>query len=114
MRPVPAQTIRDRHSLVTALTALTAPPRRTCARSFLEGLSRDELSYIADFLGARTLDPTLRSCADRQLTARCIEKFHQAAAQTSPDSSHKMILLLEYLALVELHPKSFATHGGNA
>ena len=48
---------RERASLVTAISSMSASGRREAARRFLEGLSTDELQYIAAYFGARLLEP---------------------------------------------------------
>ena len=118
MRSVNVQARSDRASLVTALVSLTAVNRRPTTRHFLEGLSGDELRYIAAYLGARILDPTLNPVASRDLTAECIERFQRAAAcrASHRNIEHKMIVLLEYLTMSELKtaPNAFAAGRGSA
>jgi len=64
----------------------------------VEGLSADELQFIAEFLGACVLDPAGQSCPSRAQWAERIARYQQASAgRGSPDREHKMILLLEYL-----------------
>jgi hypothetical protein len=101
------------------LISLTHDARRTATQQFLEGLSSDELRYIADFLGARLIEPELCRKGNRDLTARAIERYQKLCnchKSTSPDVCHKMILLLEYLATSELtvSTKSFPAAGGRA
>ncbi len=76
------------------------------------------MRYIAAYLGARILDPTLSPAASRNLTAECIERFQRAAACRAPHRNveHKMILLLEYLTMSELKtaPHAFAAGRGSA
>jgi len=95
--------VHDRSDLVHALTVLTSNQRRS--RRFLEGLSTDELRYIAEFFGATTLDPELRPRKGRAAMARRVEMFQERAAGSgetpSSSASHKMILLLEFLSLDE-------------
>jgi hypothetical protein len=55
------------------------------ARRFLQGLSSDELQFIAEYLGACILEST---GPYRGSAGYCPE---------TPDQDHKMILLLEYL-----------------
>ncbi|MFB3827346.1 MAG: hypothetical protein ACE15B_11285 [Bryobacteraceae bacterium] len=77
-------------ALVTALAACASERQRAKARRFLQGLSCDELQYIADYFGACILeeDPaTLR---------------RYCGASVSPgahlnDREHKIVLLMEYL-----------------
>ena len=74
------------------------------ARRFLEGLSDDELRYIADFHGASLLDPNLRPAENREATALRIERFQRLNPGRGPQTSHKMILLLEFLSLTRVAP----------
>jgi hypothetical protein len=74
-----------RSALVTALLACSDSSLKTKARRFLQGLSSDELQFIAEYLGACILEST----GPRQGSAGyCPE---------TPDRDHKMILLVEYL-----------------
>jgi hypothetical protein len=79
-----------RSALVTALMACSDRSLKTDARRFLEGLSSDELQFIAAYLGARILE-----------SAECRRGSGQSSelpyCQMTPDRDHKMILLLEYL-----------------
>jgi len=66
----------------------------------LQGLSRDELQYIAEFLGACVLESLGRSALSRRELADGIAHFEQvrrASPDSGSDQEHKMILLLEYL-----------------
>ena len=92
--------------------------RRASAKEFLEGLSTDELQYIAAYFGARTLDPKM---GDRTVTrghrAREIQRYErgrtekleyfsaqgrtQTGTQRASAVSHKMIVLLEFLTVSE-------------
>lgn len=93
--------------------------RRDSMRRFLEGLSTDELQYIAEYLGCRLLDPQTEAIhCDRNGLAVDVERFQfsrrprraaiaaaggtQVAVRNGADIAHKMILLLEYLSLSEL------------
>lgn len=69
---------------------------------FLEGLSSDELLYIADYLGARVLDPGLAPGRSRHLAAETVLRYQQSCRGNEPVRSHKMILLLEFLKRTEL------------
>jgi len=92
--------------------------RQESAREFLEGLSTDELQYIAAYFGARTLDPELSdSITTRQCRARAIERYEESratmqvsehasskirtATKLAADVSHRMIVLLEFLTINE-------------
>jgi hypothetical protein len=87
--------------------------RQIAAQRFLEGLSSDELQYIAEFVGASCLDPDLKPGGTRDLAARCIERFQQMSTPCSC-SSHKMILLLEFLSINTKRTGSFRALGGVA
>jgi hypothetical protein len=87
-----------RSTLVAALVSCADSPHKSQARRFVEGLSADELQFIAEFLGACVLDPASQSCPSRAQWAERIARYQQASAgRGSPDREHKMILLLEYL-----------------
>jgi len=89
-----------RSALVIALAAAADSSRRNRARKFLQGLSGDELQYIADFLGACILEATA-DCPGPAV-AGCIHEFQRArrsccSPESASDQDHKMILVLEYL-----------------
>lgn len=114
MGQVNASTSHDRITLVNALADLSRGLRKPSTRSFLEGLSRDELIYIADFFGARVLDPDLNPGVTRSAAALCVQRFQQAySGDMAPHCCHKMILLLEFLSLTQL-PGAFVARGGQA
>lgn len=88
--------VARRQDLVAALAACADFACQTKARSFLSGLSADELQFIADFQAACILESSCwRRCTRPQLAAR-IADFQRSRGAT-PDPDHKMILLLEYL-----------------
>ncbi len=90
-----------RTALVAALVSCADSPHRSQARRFVQGLSSDELQFIAEFLGACVLDSAGNPCASRAQLAERITRYQQASdgcrARRSADRDHKMILLLEYL-----------------
>lgn len=93
---------------------------------FLEGLSIDELQYIAEYLGCRLIDPSQETAqCDRNRLAVDVERFQfgrhtrppaaapsrartQVAVRRGADVAHKMILLLEYLSMSELGDRRLA------
>ncbi len=87
--------------------------RRPAAQRFLEGLSSDELRYIADFVGASCLDPDLKPGQTRDLMASCIERYQSLAGKPGA-CCDKMILLLEFLSLNTVRASSFRALGGVA
>jgi hypothetical protein len=77
--------------LISAISACADQQAQRKARRFLEGLSTDELQYIAEFLGACMLaswECSVVPCgtADRVESRGCLA-----------DREHKMILLWECL-----------------
>ena len=114
-----------RDSLVAALVACSDQPLKSEARRFLDGLSSDELQFIAEFLGSCMLESPVGCGRTRAELAERIARFQRpradraqnlgaenvgaesvgaqnAGAQNagwmrSTDQEHKMILLLEYL-----------------
>jgi hypothetical protein len=89
-----------RSTLVRALVSCADNPHRTRARRFVQGLSADELQFIAGFMGACLLD-SAHHCLSRAQWAERIARYQQASAGCHPsrsaDLEHKMILLLEFL-----------------
>lgn len=113
--------VTERTTLVEALSSMSKLGRRRTARDFLEGLSTDELKYIAGYFGARTLDPGLgnetatrgsRACEiQRYERTRARKVMHasggtRTATKLSSAVSHKMIVLLEFLSVSERTPSS--------
>lgn len=108
--------------------------RRQPAREFLEGLSSDELKYIAAYFGARTLDPKLSSQTATRGSRACeIQRYERTrgrkVVRTSEHGgtrtttkltsavSHKMIVLLEFLTVSERvasSPQSWPAAAGSA
>jgi hypothetical protein len=87
-----------RSNLVTALVSYAGSPHKSQARHFVQGLSSDELQFIAGFLGACVLDSAGSVCASRAQWAERITRYQQLLTECrSTDQEHKMILLLEYL-----------------
>ena len=90
-----------RSTLVAALISCADSPHKSTARRFVQGLSSDELQFIAGFLGACVLDSSGRPRASRAQWAERIARYQQTPADCRPchsaDREHKMILLLEYL-----------------
>ena len=89
-----------RHDLTAALLSCAEGPRYTSVRRFLKGLSRDELQFLAEFLGSSILEVNeYCPCSRAQLAERITEfqRMRCADAGSSPDQDHKMILLLEFL-----------------
>jgi hypothetical protein len=90
-----------RSTLVAALVSCADSPHKSRARRFVEGLSSDELQFIAEFLGACVLDSAGQPCDSRAQWAERITRYQQASggcrACRSADQEHKMILLLEFL-----------------
>ncbi len=90
-----------RSVLVAALAACTDGPLKPEARRFLGGLSRDELQFIAEYLGAAILESGEGCAGSRRELAERIVAFQHARVGASPgpsrDQDHKTILLLEFL-----------------
>ena len=88
-----------RLDLISAITSCAEARLHRKSRKFLQGLSTDELQYIADFLGACILESAERATGRRELAASVatFERVRPAAAASGRDRDHKMILLLEFL-----------------
>jgi hypothetical protein len=88
-----------RSNLVAAIVSCAGSPHKSTARRFAQGLSSDELQFIAGFLGACVLDCSGKPCTSRAQLAERIAWYQQASAACpcSADEDHKMILLLEFL-----------------
>ena len=107
-----------RSSLVAALVSCADSPQKTTARRFVQGLSADELQFIAEFLGACVLESPGQNCCSRAQWAERISQYQQACAgcpqHRSPDQEHKMILLLEYLCRSVVRERGMAAGAGSA
>lgn len=100
----------ERASLVKALSTVALTDRRRSARRFLQGLSTEELRYIASYLGACLLESALhtRTASRGQIAwdilqyescrTTALSHWDASAHVVSDDVEHKMILLLEYLS----------------
>jgi hypothetical protein len=101
----------ERATLVKALSTVAVTDRRRMLRRFLEGLSTEELRYIASYLGACLIESTLHTrAASRAEIAWGILQYEECRVKRDDmprwsraggvlpnDLEHKMILLLEYL-----------------
>jgi hypothetical protein len=104
--------------LVAALVACADQPLKSTARRFLDGLSSDELQFIAEFLGSCMLEPQVRYARNRAELAERIARFERARADRarmrSTDQELKMILLLEYLCRSGVQEFSMPARAGSA
>jgi hypothetical protein len=92
----PRRRLAVRKTLVAALVECAELPFRPKTRRFLNGLSSDELQFIAAFYGACIVESTLRTGPPEfEVEARLAHRF---ADRQSADRDHKMILLREYLS----------------
>lgn len=98
----------ERVSLVRALSTVAVGERRRTARRFLQGLSTEELRYIASYLGACLLESALHSRASTRhqiagdiLQYECCRQGAPLALEAGGGCEHNMILLLEYLSCAQ-------------
>ena len=85
-----------RSALVSALVDCADGPSRMKVRRFLQGLSADELQFIAAFWGACVLESDGPSCDKQTVLAHRISQI-ESHSIPSYDGDHKLILLREYL-----------------
>ena len=111
----------ERAHLVKALSTVAMTERRGTARRFLEGLSTDELRYIAGYLGACLLESAAytRGVSRGQiaweiLQYECSRCGHPMALDTARHSEHNMILLLEYLSCCQCAATAVNVAAGSA
>jgi hypothetical protein len=106
-----------RETLVAALVSCADSSLKLRSGRFLAGLSRDELQFIAEFLGCCILESARRSVCSRAQLAESVFAFQRArrglCGACSEDQEHKMILLLEYLCCSGIEQVSMA-HAGTA
>jgi hypothetical protein len=87
-----------RSVLISALVGCTEGPLQARSRRFLQGLSSDELEFIAEYLGSCILESAGTASQSRGELALRVAQFQAARAHAlSADEEHKMILLLEFL-----------------
>jgi hypothetical protein len=98
--------ITSKSELVKALCCCVDDRQQSRARRFLEGLSRDELQYIAEFLGSRILEKRPLCVSSREQLVEAIQFFESrcreavcagSGSKNQANREHKMILLFEYL-----------------
>jgi hypothetical protein len=94
-----------RVALVRALCSCVGDGKRGRARRFLQGLSADELQYIAEFLGSCILETEQQLGSTWGQLAEDVVRFERCRRAAAPrkkarpqDEDHKMILLFEYLS----------------
>ena len=109
----------ERLSLVQALSSVVLSSRRRTARRFLQGLSTEELRYIAGYLGACLLESAHHpEPASRDRAAWDIIQYECCATgcegYPSDDVEHKMILLLEYLTSCQCGAAVMSVPAGSA
>ena len=81
-----------RADLVSALCAVSGSVSESKVYRFLDGLSKDELAFIAEYAGSCILESsTGQGC--------CVNEFQRIKELRGGDPSHKVILLVEYLNL---------------
>ena len=104
-----------RKALVCAAAAYVDERLQKKARRFLQGLSTDELQYIAEFLGACVIESWGNAVCSRRRLADGIAYFDRCRSTPAgclSDQEHKMILLLEYLCRCQLTHYSLAERAG--
>jgi hypothetical protein len=110
-----------RTALISALAACAHEPFQQNACKFLQGLSRDELEYIAEFIGACVLessgDPPPRVPWHRASGIAHFDWYRWRSAKPRParglsDREHKMIVLHEYLCRANLKPYALPVGAG--
>ncbi len=120
--------LREQSNLVDAISSMSTAGRQRAARNFLEGLSTDELRYIAGYLGTRVIDPDLPPpCKNRNQIALSIERYEGSKKGPEPKkvgsdtrcngsrATHRMMVLLEYLSACSMDaPAALAARAGCA
>ena len=107
-----------RSVLVAALSSCAERPFKPKARRFLDGLSCDELQFIAEFLGSSCLESAQSAAALQGDLLERIAEFQRAhfigRAQASRDQDHKSIVLLEFLCRSGLQKAPLAARATHA
>ncbi|MBI1788850.1 MAG: hypothetical protein HYR60_15025 [Acidobacteria bacterium] len=97
-----------RAELVTSLSAMVCATHKRAARRFLQGLSSDELRYIAEFMGSCLLEGEHPCLCSRTQLAEAIQRFDGTRPGGNGDRAHKMVLLFEYLCRSAPEPVAVA------
>ena len=101
-----------RETLVSALVSCANNSLKSRSQRFLAGLSKDEMQFIAEFLGCCILESARRSVCSRAQLAEAVFDFQRARrglrGWCSEDQEHKMIVLLEYLCCSGIEQVSVA------
>ena len=91
-----------RSVLVAALSSCADRPLRLKARRFLDGLSCDEMQFIAEFLGSSFLEAAQGEGKLQGDLLECVSEFQcsrrAGRSRSSDDHDHKAIVLLEFLS----------------
>ena len=120
--------VREQSNLIDAIFSMSTAGREHVARRFLEGLSTDELRYIAAYFGTRVVDPGLPPPSQgRNQIAQSIERYEDSKQGPKPKTvgsdsrccgsmaGHQMMVLLEYLSLSSLNtPATLPVEAGCA
>jgi hypothetical protein len=100
-----------RVALETALADCAVTREKAEVRRFLTGLSKDELRYIAEFLGVCLMEPARFPFRDFGEALESIVAF--GCAQHRPfDRDHKSLVLMEYLRRAGLRETPLAMRAG--
>jgi hypothetical protein len=102
--------------LISAIAACADGRFQKKAYWFLQGLSNDELQYIAEFLGACVLESCRHEPSKPGQLADDIALFDRsrlAPSRSLDDPDHKMIVLREYLCRCNLMGYSLALRAGH-
>ena len=94
-----------RSVLISALIGCTGGSLKSRSRRFLQGLSSDELQFIAEYLGSCILESSGAGSGSRAELALRVAEYQAARRPAlSADQDHKMILLLEFLCRSGVKP----------
>lgn len=104
-----------RSDLVTALASCCDDLMRYKTRRFLAGLSRDELQFIAEFVGSSILEAADSCSHSRREVAERVARFQRTReGSNGADQDHKTILLLEFLRCSGLQKATVAVRASHA
>ncbi|MFN7999370.1 MAG: hypothetical protein U0Q18_37475 [Bryobacteraceae bacterium] len=100
-----------RKALVFAIASCADKRHRPRARGFLQGLSSDELAYVAEYLGACVIESSAPVTRSRRELADSIAQFERWRCSLAGGSNvpeHKLVVLLECLCRCNLMQYSLA------
>ena len=100
--------VASRSSLVCALLRSADPPTRFLVRSFLQGLSLDELKCLAEFQGACLLESLVNTPSPYRVLPEFFDSAFSERWPSPEDRAHKTFIVLEWLDHTQRKPMTMS------